>query len=307
MDLFVDTLLDSLLDTLQLIPFLFVTYFAMEWLEHAAGSKTEQAVSNAGKAGPLIGSLLGAIPQCGFSAMAATLYSARMVTVGTLVAVILSTSDEMLPIFVAAQQPPARLLSIMGIKIACGIIFGFAIDGIIRLICRGKEGDGCFHIHELCEREHCECDEESGAQEGTDDHSAHNKWWRITRSALIHTVRISLFVLVITFAFGLLIAAIGSDTVTSMAAYHPVRAVFATALIGLIPNCGASVAITELFLEGLLPTGSMLAGLLTAGGVGLLVLFRTNEHVKENLAIVLAIYLIGVLVGLAFSAAGITL
>lgn len=323
MDLIVDVLADSVIDTLKLIPFLLVTYLAMEALEHFASNKVKEAVEHAGAAGPVVGGLLGALPQCGFSAMAATLFSGRVVTAGTLVAVILSTSDEMIPVFVAHQEPASRMLAIIAIKVALGIVAGLLLDLVLRLLHRA--GDGHAHIHELCEREHCHCEEadEAGEGEGEDErgdhgdhhdhghphgHShSHHGVWGIVRSACVHTAQVTAFIFLISLLFGLIIEGFGVDSIRSMLANHPVRATFIAALVGLIPNCGASVAIAELFLDGTLATGPMLAGLLSSGGVGLLVLWRTNADARQNAYVTLLVYGVAVLAGLAACALGILL
>lgn len=323
MDLIFDVLADSVIDTLKLIPFLLVTYLAMEALEHFASNKVKEAVERAGTAGPVVGGLLGALPQCGFSAMAATLFSGRVVTAGTLVAVILSTSDEMIPVFVAHQEPASRMLAIIAIKVALGIVAGLLLDLVLRLLHRA--GDGHAHIHELCEREHCHCEEadEPDEDEGDDEHGSHgghhdhghhrghchshNGVWGIVRSACVHTAQVTAFIFLISLLFGLIIEGFGVDSIRSMLAYHPVRATFIAALVGLIPNCGASVAIAELFLDGTLAAGPMLAGLLSSGGVGLLVLWRTNADARQNAYVTLLVYGVAVLAGLAACALGILL
>lgn len=333
MELLVDVLADSVIDTLKLIPFLFVTYLAMEALEHAASHKIQETVERAGALGPVAGSVLGALPQCGFSAMAATLFSGRVVTMGTLVAVILSTSDEMIPVFVAHQANAGRMFAIIGIKVACGLAAGLALDATLHLLHR--EGDGHAHIHELCEREHCHCedlDEEDLADEdrmgegpaaacgaasehghaaghahGHHGHAHHHGAWGIVRSALVHTVQVTAFIFLITLVFGLVIEGVGEDAIGALLADHPVRATFLAAVVGLIPNCGASVAITELFLDGTLASGPMIAGLLSSGGVGLLVLWRTNSDLRQNAVVTVLVYGLSVLAGLAVCALGILL
>lgn len=319
MDLLADVLFDSVIDTLKLIPFLFVTYLAMEALEHSASHHVRSAVEKSGKAGPVVGSLLGALPQCGFSAMAATLYAGRVVTAGTLIAVILSTSDEMIPVFVAHQESPARLFSILALKVVVGIVAGLLVDVVLRVLHR--TGDGHAHIHELCERAHCHCEdaddeadggEEQEALEPGDahhqdghghDHHGHGPW-PIVRSALVHTAQVTAFIFLVTLVFGLLIEGVGEDAIGSLLADHPVRATFIAALVGLIPNCGASVALTELFLDGTLAAGPMVAGLLVSGGVGLLVLWRTNADLRQNAAVTGVVYAVGVAVGLLVGATG---
>ena len=282
MDFLLHTLEHSVLDTLELVPLLFVTYLAMEAIEHSASAHVRAAVERSGKAGPVVGALLGALPQCGFSAMAATLYAGRVVTVGTLVAVVLSTSDEMVPVFLAHQEPLGRLAAIMGAKVVVGVAVGLVVDAVLRA--RHRDGDG--HDH---------------------DHGHGGGRWAIVRSALVHTVQVTLFILAVTFVFGLVIDYVGQDALGELLADHPVRATFVAALVGLIPNCGASVAVTELFLDGVLATGPMLAGLLASGGVGLLVLWRTNADARQNALITVFVYLVAVLAGLLASASGILL
>lgn len=321
MDFLLDVLTESVIDTLKLIPFLFLTYLAMEALEHSASHHVRAAVEKSGKAGPVVGSILGALPQCGFSAMAATLYAGRVVTAGTLVAVILSTSDEMIPVFVAHQESPTRLFGILALKVIVGIVAGLLVDVALRMLHR--TGDGHTHIHELCERAHCHCEDvedENGSAEaeaqtaaaGEHDDVArehahghdHHGLWPIVRSALVHTVQVTVFIFLVAFVFGLLIEGVGEDAIGELLADHPVRATFIAALVGLIPNCGASVALTELFLDGTLAAGPMVAGLLVSGGVGLLVLWRTNADLRQNAAVTGVVYAVGVAVGLLVGATG---
>lgn len=323
-DLFFDVLLDSVLDTVKLVPFLLLTYIVMEVIEHGTSGSAERLIARADKSGPVLGALLGALPQCGFSAMAATLYAGRVITAGTLIAVILSTSDEMVPVFMAHGEQLSRLLAIIGIKVAVGMLVGLGVDIALRMLHRA--GDGHPHIAELCERAHCHCEEADHTthehrhtRAGQDSHThhhhvhdhaaqdGHGRWWHIVRSALVHTVEVSLFIFAITLVFGLVIASVGEDVLASALSVHPVRATFLAALIGLIPNCAASVAISELFIDGTLATGPMLAGLLVSGGMGLLVLFRTNADQRQNIVISVFIYLVGVTCGLLASALGIVL
>lgn len=301
MDLFLHVLEHSVGDTLRLVPFLFITYLAMEALEHASADRVQAVVERSGKAGPAVGALLGAVPQCGFSAMAATLYAGRVVTAGTLVAVILSTSDEMIPVFLAHGAPLGSMLAIMAAKVVAGIVVGFAVDAALRALRRA--GDGRAHIHELCERAHCHCDD---APEDGHDHAHGHGRWAVVRSAAVHTVQVSAWILAITFVFGLAMELVGTESLAAAVANHPVRATFLSALVGLIPNCAASVAITELYLEGALAAGPMLAGLLASGGVGLLVLWRTNVDARQSAAITAFVYAAAVAIGLAASALGVT-
>lgn len=297
MDAIVDALLEGLKDTLEIVPFLFVTYLAMEALEHVAAQKTQEWVTRAGHAGPILGALLGAIPQCGFSAMGATLFSARVVSMGTLFAVILSTSDEMLPVFLAGGAAPAQIAALVGAKVAVGMVFGLAVDAMMHLTAR--DGDGHAHIHELCEYDHCHCDDTPASHSApADKNPRFHTWLSIGRSALRHTVQVTLFVLVITLVLEVAVDLVGESAVANIAGSHPLQATLVCALVGLIPNCGASVALSELYMAGTIGFGPAFAGLLVSGGVGLLVLFRTNHHPKQNLAITAALWCIGVVCGL---------
>ncbi len=266
----------TLKDSIILIIFLFLTYLAMEYLEHRTGEKVQGVIQRAGRLGPLIGAVLGAVPQCGFSTAASNLYAGRVITMGTLIAIYLSTSDEMLPVMISAQAPVRTILGILAVKVLVGMAAGLVIDLIFR---RGREEHS--HIHELCEHEHCEC--EKG----------------IVRSALKHTVQVGLFILIISFALNLALELSGEDILAGFLLNRPVIGPILAGLVGFIPNCAASIVITELYLEGVISVGSMLSGLLVGAGMGLLVLFRVNRHRAENLKIAGLLYLIGVLTGIA--------
>lgn len=304
----------AFIDTLKLVPFLFVTYLVMEALEHHAGEKSEETVRRAGAAGPFVGALLGVIPQCGFSTAAATLYAARVVSLGTLVAVFLSTSDEMLPILIAEQAPLDLLFKVLAIKVAVGMAAGFAIDAVLRARHRAFEG---LRIHELCERDRCHCNGECAACEADPslaydferdtEHDHDHAGGSIVRSALKHTVQVTLFVFAVALLLEVVIDLIGEDAMASFMTGNPVLSVVAACVVGLIPNCAASVAITELYLGGTLGAGAMIGGLLVGSGVGLLVLFRTNRPMSRNFAIVGILLAVGVAVGLALTLAGFSL
>lgn len=271
----IDIILDALLDTAKLIPFLFFTYLAMEYLEHKAGDRAQGMMRKAGKFGPVIGGALGIIPQCGFSAAASGLYAGRVITLGTLMAVYLSTSDEMLPILISEQAPVQTIIRILLIKAVAGILVGFAMDLLIR-----REDDKHDHIHEICEHEHCHC--ERG----------------IFSSALTHTIQIGLFILLMNLILGGVIEFGGEEILTDLLLNHPIAGPVLSGLVGMIPNCAGSVIITQLYLQGAMGFGSAMAGLLNGTGVGILVLFRVNHDKKENCKILGMLYLIGTLIGI---------
>lgn len=280
MELIFDILLDAAIDTVKLIPFLFLTYLAMEYLENKAGTRTVQMLLGAGKKGPVLGGILGAMPQCGFSAASASLYSGGVVTAGTMIAVFLSTSDEMLPILISERTHASVIFTILAAKVGIGIVAGILVDVGIRM-CRGGKQKG-LHIHEICEREHCCC---AGGS--------------IVKSAVKHSMQIVLFLFLITAALNIIVEWIGMQQIVRGVAEYPILSIFLTALVGLIPNCAASVTITTFYLEGVLSVGSMLAGLLSCAGIGLVVLFKTNRNWKANLMIVGILYGISVVCGIA--------
>lgn len=359
MDLLLHFIEHALEDTLVLVPFLFVTYIALEALEHAAGARANAVVRRAGAAGPVAGALLGVVPQCGFSAMAATLYAGRVVTLGTLVAVFLSTSDEMLPMLVAERVDAGLLFRVLGLKVLVALITGVLADLAIRALRKnarvhaflrrtvfsvrrdGMEadvvdqmaegGETAEHICRLCEQDHCGCghdhahvhEGEHGHAHGHEDADGHVAGCdhdhghghshaggrfgivgSILMSAVSHTVQVSLFIFLVTFALVLVLETVGEDALDAFLSGNQLLAVFASALVGLVPNCSASVVITQLYLEGVLGFAPLMAGLLTSAGVGYLVLFRTNRHPRENAVIVVGLFLVACVWGLVFAALG---
>ena len=266
----IDAVMDSFIDSIKLLPFLFLTYLAMEYLEHKAGQRMQESIRSAGAGGPAIGSVLGVFPQCGFSTVASNLYAGRIITMGTLLAVFLSTSDEMLPIMISENVGAAVILKILAVKVAVALAAGFAVDLLL-----GKK-QRQMQIGHLCEQHHCHCE---------------NGIWK---SALHHTVEIFLYIMVLSFTLNLLIGWIGEDAISSLFLNRPVVGELLAALVGMIPNCASSVAITQLYLNGVLSAGAMISGLLAGSGVGLLVLFRVNDDQKENIKILGLLYGIGV-------------
>ncbi len=285
---FADALMDAAVDTVKLIPFLFITYLVMEYLEDKTSEKTTEILARVGRLGPVFGGAAGALPQCGFSAAAASLYSGGVITAGSLLAVFLSTSDEMLPIFISKAVGADTIFRVLVWKIILGAGTGLLLDFVLLRFLNGRKAG--LRIHELCEQEHCGCEEEEDG---------------ILRPAVTHTAHITLFIFLITFFITLLVELIGEDAIASFLTGKPVFGVFMAGIIGLIPNCAASVMITELYLRGLLGAGQMMAGLLVGAGVGLLVLFRTNRHMRDNLSILGILYASGVFWGLVIEFAGI--
>lgn len=277
-----DVILDSIIDSVKLIPFLFLTYLIMEYLEHKTGDRMQTAIRGAGRSGPVIGGILGIFPQCGFSTAASNLYAGRIITMGTLVAVFLSTSDEMLPIMISENVGLQMIGRILAVKVVVAVLVGFAVD------CTMRRGDKNMQIGHLCKQHHCHC--ENG----------------ILKSALHHTAEIFIYILLISLALNLLIAWVGEDVLGGVILNRPVIGTMIAALVGFIPNCAASVVITQLYLSGMLGAGSMIAGLLSGTGVGFLVLLRVNDNQRENLGLACLLYVTGVLAGIVIELLGIT-
>lgn len=268
----------TLIDTIKLLPFLFIAYLVIELIEQKAGEKTTKLIQKSGKFGPVLGSLLGVVPQCGFSAAASNLYAGRIITMGTLISIFLSTSDEMLPILISEAVPAKTIIMILAIKVVIAIIVGMIVDLIFR---KKIEEDSKEEIHKLCDEEHCHCEEHG-----------------ITRSSIIHTLQIFVYILIISVILNLIIHFVGEDNIAKLVLNVPVLGPIISCLIGLIPNCASSVILTQVYLENIISMGSMISGLLVNSGIGILVLFRVNKSKKENFTILGILYLVGVISGI---------
>ncbi|MCI6886519.1 MAG: arsenic efflux protein [Lachnospiraceae bacterium] len=272
-------------ESIRLLPFLFVTYLMMEFLEHHTGKKAQDRIRKAGKLGPIWGGLLGIMPQCGFSTAASSLYAGRVITVGTLIAVYLSTSDEMLPIMISEAVPASTIARILIVKVLIAMISGLLIELVLVRVLKKKEKD--MDIHTVCEEEHCSCED------------------GMLVSALRHTIHIFGYILLVTLILNTAIELIGEETLTRFFTGIPVLGEMIAALVGLIPNCASSVVITELYLAGMIGAGAMMAGLLVNAGVGILVLLRLNRNWKQDSRIIGMLYGLGVFWGVVIQAAGI--
>ena len=268
----------TLLDTIKLLPFLFLTYLIMEYIEHKTSEKVKSTIQKSGKFGPVLGALVGIFPQCGFSVSATNLYAARVITLGTLISVYLATSDEMLPILLTEAVPITTILTILGLKLVIGMTAGFLIDAIIRITKKEKKEEQ--KIEELCEHEHCHCEQ------------------GILISALKHSINIIMFIFIITLIINTIIELIGEETIANFISQNVMLGPVIAGFIGLIPNCASSVILTELFIENVISMPILISGVAVNAGVGLLVLFKTNKNIKENLTIVGMLYIIGVISGM---------
>ena len=273
-----EILQDTAIDTIKLIPFLFITYLIMEYIEHKTSNKLRDTIKKSGKFGPLLGAVVGIFPQCGFSVSATNLYAGRVITIGTLIAVYITTSDEMLPILLTEAVPITTILTILEIKLVLGIIAGFIVDIIFNFV--KKEHQEHDDIEELCEHEHCHCEE------------------GIVSSAIKHTLNITIFIFVITLILNGIITYIGEDTIAHFISKNIILGPIIAGLIGLVPNCASSVILTELFISNVISMPVLISGVAVNAGVGLLVLFKTNKNIKENVSIIGILYAIGVISGI---------
>ncbi|MBO5332816.1 MAG: arsenic efflux protein [Clostridia bacterium] len=274
-----DILLDAVVDTLKVLPFLFLAFLLIEFLEHKAQDKIKHLFTRAGSAGPAIGTILGCIPQCGFSVMSANLYASGIITLGTLVAVFLSTSDEAIILLATVHNSSFEIFKLVVTKIIIALIFGYVLYFIEKKVHKGHHH---HHSHDLCEHDHCGCDENSG----------------VLRPALIHTVKVFSFLLLFTLLIDLAVAFIGMDKLSHLLLSDSVFQPFLSAIIGFIPNCASSVLLTQLYIEGTLSFGALIAGLCTNAGAGMLILFRDKSKLKENFKIVGIMYICSVIPGI---------
>lgn len=271
----IDIIIDTLIDVLKLVPFLFFAFLIIELVEHKFNDKTKKIISDSGSVGPLLGGLLGLFPQCGFSVMATNLYITRIITLGTLISIYLSTSDEMIPILLSQNVEISVIIKLLGIKFIVGMVSGFIIDLLMH---RHNKKD--IIKYDICKEEHCHC-----------EHG-------ILKSTIKHTVNTLLFMTITIFTLNLLFKIIGEDNISKIFLKNTLFGPFISSIIGLIPNCGASVVITELYLNKAISLGATMSGLLTGSGVALLVLFKENKSIKENISILGLLYFIGVASGL---------
>jgi len=277
----IDILEHTLIETIKLLPFLFIAFLIIELIEHKLNNKSKKIITKAGKLGPLLGGLLGLFPQCGFSVLATNLYVTRIISLGTLISIYLATSDEMLPILLSEQVEFNVILKLLSIKFIVGIICGFIIDLILR---KNKKEEITY---ELCDEEHCHC--EKG----------------IFSSSIKHTLNTLIFLFIVTLLLNVLMHTSGEENLSKLFLKDSIFGPFISSIIGLIPNCGASVVITQLYLNNAITLGSTIAGLLTGSGVALIVLFKSNKNLKENLIILSLLYTIGVISGIIIDLIGI--
>ena len=305
-----DAILDAALDSFKMLPFLIITYLFMEYLETHASGKISEAVKNSGRLGPVIGGIAGIAPQCGFSTAASNLYAGKVITAGTLLAIFLSTSDEMLPLFISEQVEVHKIALILIMKAGIGIFFGLLFDFMRKNVFK-KEPEA-MDIHSLCVREDCHCDEgEPGFKDMKEvldlKHHDHGKNHGVVKPALRHSIKIFFFILIVTVLINIAVEVLGEDSIKNFLNEGGILIHFAAGLIGLIPNCAASVFLTEFYLDGIIGFGPMMSGLLCGAGLGLLVLFRVNNDLKKNLSLLGILYSCGVFSGIILDILNISL
>lgn len=280
----IDIIIDTIIDSIKLLPFLWITYLIMEYMEHKTGEKAKNVIKKSGKFGPFLGGILGIFPQCGFSAAAANLYAGKIITLGTLIAIFLSTSDEMLPVLISEAAPVSTILQILAIKLVIGMTAGFIIDITKQILEKKKVKDSKEKIEEeighICEHEHCHCEE------------------GVIKSSIKHTLHIFFFIIIISFLINMIIYFIGEENLSNLILNQKVIGPMIAGVVGLIPNCAGSVILTKLYLGQVISFGSMIGGLLVGSGIGILVLFRINKNSKENLKILGLLYGIGIVCGI---------
>jgi len=297
MEIFIDALIDSL----KAVPLLLIIYIGIELLEYKFGDKIREKVEKSGKAGPLIGTIAGIFPQCGFSVVATALFTQKLLTIGTLLAVYLSTSDEAIPLILSQPDKAYLVLPLIGIKIIIALIFGYGVDLFfkkedkkvekhIELVESGHDNKN--HHHETILNETACCGHSTSA--ASKEFNIREIFWH----PIVHTFNIFIFIFLVTLAINFVVFQLGETFLTDFFAKNIFWQPFLTALIGLIPNCASSVAITELFLKNIIGLGPTIAGLSASGGLGLLILYREEKNKKIFIKVILMLYSISVLSGL---------
>lgn len=273
--------LDSLVDAAKLLPLLFVIYLLVEYTEHKNNSSMHKLFTKFQKTGPLLGAVFGTVPQCGFSVIASELFAKRAISLGTLIAIFIATSDEAIPILLAHPDRFYNMLALIGIKFVAAVIFGFLIDFAVKTDIVTGETEEEHHFHGNCEN--CE--------DG------------VLKSAIVHSVKIFAFIFLVNIILGAVTEFLAP--LMQLITEHTLLQLVFSCLFGIIPNCAASVVLTELYIAGKIGFASLAGGLCTGAGVGLVVLFRRNRNQKQNLAILAAILAIGIASGLIIKLFGI--
>ena len=309
----------TLADTWTLIPFLFIVFLVLEYMEHSMSDKSIAIIEKADRSGPLWGAVIGALPQCGFSVMATNLFSGRVIGIGTIVAVYLSTSDEMLAVMLSSNTNPIKIVKIILIKIAIGVAAGFAVDFFHRMRLRYQQRHNAQHHHDHGHHHH-----HHHNLEGEHHHEEHHDHYEYISdfcieedcccghespvvSALKHTVRIYLVIFVVSFLLNMVIDLAGLEIIEEVVSKAGLWAPVVSCVVGMIPNCASSVAITQLYLSGAISLGTAMAGLLTGSGIAWIVLFRVNPHSRQNFKIMGIVFIVGAVSGIVMNMMGVAI
>lgn len=263
------------IETLNLLPFLFISFLIMEFIEHKVDNVKK--IKRASKLGPLVGSVLGLVPQCGFSVVASNLYASRVITLGTLFSIFLVTSDEMLPIMIANNTSVDKIMQVLFLKFILGLFFGIMVD----IFYKSKINK---NIHDICDNDKCHCDDDG-----------------ILKSSIIHTIKIVLFIFIINVMLNLFV---DKEWLMIFVNNNKILSPIIMCFIGIIPNCVSSVLITELYLSEIITLGSCISGLLCGSGLGILVLFKQNKNIKENILVVSTLIIFSSLCGIIINYVG---
>lgn len=297
----IDLFFDALIDSLKTVPLLLIIYIGIEILEYRFGDKIREKVQNAGKAGPVFGAIAGVLPQCGFSVVATALFTQRLLTIGTLLAVYLSTSDEAIPIILSQPDKVHLLLPLIGIKIIIALLVGYGVDlffkkeeqkvkAHIELVESGHDSKN--HHHETILNETACCGHSTSCISKKFD--IKEIFWH----PVVHTFNVFIFIFLVTLFINFIVFYIGEASIAEFFTKNIFWQPFLASIIGLIPNCAASVAITELFIKNIIGLGPAVAGLLASGGLGLLVLYREEKNKKTFFKVLILLYSFSALSGL---------
>lgn len=280
--------MDALIDSAKMIPFLLAVYILVEWLEYRYGSTIRERIQHAAKAGPILGALFGCVPQCGFSVLASAMYTRRIITIGTMLAVFLSTSDEAVPVILAQPNKVGLIIPLICTKVLIAVIAGYAVDISLRSYRKKIVLEDPVELEEMHERGCCE------------HHVTGEGHWReLLVHPLMHTAKVFVFVFLVTLGINYLVTTVGQPHLDKLLLQHSPLQPVLTAIVGLIPNCAASVAITQVFIKGGISYGSTISGLCASGGLGLLVLLKENNNLKDTLKVLGLLFAISVAVGIA--------
>lgn len=282
MELLKDIILDTALDCLKMLPFLFTAFLLIEAMEHYSGDAAERMLKKVGRAGPIAGAIAGCVPQCGFSVMASNLYAGGIISLGTLMAVFLATSDEAILIILSNPERIGQVGMLLAVKILIAVAAGYLADIFLKNRVETKKASGG-----LCE--HCGCHEERAG---------------ILLPAWRHTWKIFVYLLIFTGILNACIELLGIERLSEILLGDTIFQPVVAAVIGFIPNCAASVILTQLYLNGAISFASVIAGLCTGTGVGIVVLCKVNCHKKENAKIVGLLFIFAIVSGIVLEYIG---